>query len=43
LAHSVWNYCFRNIVDLLASPEDRDAATTLRGRARLLRTRARSQ
>ena len=43
LTHSVWNYCFRNIVDLLASPEDRDAATTLRGRARLLRTRARSQ
>ena len=43
LTHSVWNYCFRNIVDLLASAEDRGAATTLRAGARLLRTRARSQ
>jgi hypothetical protein len=30
LAHAVWHYCFRNIVSLLASEPERDAATALR-------------
>jgi hypothetical protein len=37
LAHSVWSYCFRSVLDLLATAADRDAATELRGRARAIR------
>jgi len=37
LAHSVWSYCFRSVLDLLATAADRDAATELRGRARAVR------
>ncbi|MBI3970268.1 MAG: hypothetical protein HY332_03165 [Chloroflexi bacterium] len=29
LAHTVWQYCFRNILDLLASAGERDAAALL--------------
>jgi hypothetical protein len=36
LAHAVWQYCFQNIVDLLASQQEREAALALRGQARLL-------
>ncbi|MGH2369191.1 MAG: hypothetical protein ACRDI2_13425, partial [Chloroflexota bacterium] len=32
LAHAVWNYCFRNLLELLASGPERDAASALRGR-----------
>ncbi len=38
LAHAVWHYAFHNLVDLLATERDREAAQTLRGQARLLRT-----
>jgi hypothetical protein len=37
LAHSVWSYCFRNVLDLLATAADRDAASELRGRSRAAR------
>jgi hypothetical protein len=37
LAHSIWSYCFRNAMDLLASASERDAATALRSRVRRLR------
>ena len=37
LAHSVWSYCFGNVLDLLATAADRTAATELRGRARAVR------
>ena len=37
LAHSVWGYCFRSVLDLLASPGDLTAATELRARARAIR------
>lgn len=36
LAHSVWHYCFRNILDLLATGTERNAATALGGRSRRL-------
>lgn len=39
LAHAVWNYSFRNVIDLLATGKDRDAALELRGRARPLAAR----
>jgi hypothetical protein len=39
LAHAVWNYSFRNLIDLLATAKDRDAASALRGRARPLAAR----
>ncbi|HET7769003.1 MAG TPA: hypothetical protein VFN74_09515 [Chloroflexota bacterium] len=39
LALSVWSYCFRSVLDLLASDADRTAATELRARARAIRTR----
>jgi hypothetical protein len=39
LALSVWSYCFRSVLDLLASQSDRTAATELRARARLIRSR----
>lgn len=37
LTHSVWSYCFRSVLDLLASDADRTAATELRARARAVR------
>jgi hypothetical protein len=37
LAHSVWSYCFRSVLDLLAGPGDLSAATELRARARAIR------
>ena len=40
LAHAVWHYCFRNILDLLASDRDREAAGALRGRRRHLPSHA---
>ena len=39
LALSVWSYCFRSVLDLLASDSDRSAATELRARSRAIRTR----
>lgn len=42
IAHAIWNYCFRSVVDLLASQDDRTAATELRARARLLRSARRT-
>ena len=32
LAHGVWQYCFRNVIELLASAPERDAAAALRAR-----------
>lgn len=37
IAHSVWGYCFRSVIDLLAGPGDLSAATELRARARAIR------
>jgi hypothetical protein len=37
LAHSIWSYCFRSTMDLLASASEHDAAMALRSRARRLR------
>jgi hypothetical protein len=41
LAHAIWQYCFRNILDLLASRQEHEAATELRVRARLPRIHGR--
>jgi hypothetical protein len=35
LAQAVWSYCFGNLIELLASGPERDAAAALRGRRRL--------
>jgi hypothetical protein len=37
LIHAVWSYCFRNIIELLASDPERDAAAALGARRRRLR------
>lgn len=37
LAHAVWQYCFRNLMDLFSSSDERAAAAALRQRARLPR------
>jgi hypothetical protein len=37
LAHAVWHYCFRSILDLLASGSERAAASALGAQARLPR------
>ena len=39
LALAVWSYCFRSVLDLLASESDRSAATELRARASSIRAR----
>ena len=37
IAHVVWAYCFRSVVELLATARDRAAAGELRKKARPLR------
>jgi hypothetical protein len=37
LAHAVWQYCFRNVIELLASASERDAAAALRAQRPALR------
>lgn len=37
LAHAVWQYCFRSVIELLASPPERDAAALLRAQRPTLR------
>jgi len=37
LAHAVWQYCFRNVVELMASAPERDAAAALGAQRRRLR------
>ncbi|HVG95820.1 MAG TPA: hypothetical protein VNK05_02875 [Chloroflexota bacterium] len=40
LAQAVWSYCFGNIIELLASRGERDAAAAMRGRGRRLGPRS---
>jgi hypothetical protein len=40
LAQAVWSYCFRNLIELLASGPEREAAAALRARRRRLGPRS---
>jgi hypothetical protein len=40
LAHAIWSYCFRNIIELLASGQEREAADALSGQGQRLGPRS---